>query len=84
MVCKFTPLCKSKFAMRSRGKKRSCVNLLFAHIFEDSMMNRQLCIRRQMPFYLSTGLNFDLSLVKSVASRPKSRVWWTEIVGKWF
>ena len=48
------------------------------------MMDRQLRLRKQMPFYLSTGLIIGLSREKSVASRPKSRVWWTEIVKKSF
>jgi hypothetical protein len=48
------------------------------------MIDRQLRLRKQMPFYLSTGLIIGLSREKSVASRPKSRIWWTEIVKKSF
>jgi hypothetical protein len=49
-------------------------------------MDRQLHVRlrKQMSFYLSTGLIIGSSREKSVASRPKSRVCWTEIVKKSF
>ena len=84
MVCKFTPLCKSKFTMRSRGKKRPYV-ICYLHTFSEEFMIdfRQLHLGRQMPFHLSHKLNYWFAERKSV-SRPNLRVCWTEIVKKSF
>jgi len=47
-------------------------------------MDRQLRLRRQMPYVISTGLIMVLTRQKGVNGKPKSRMWWKDILKEIF
>ena len=77
---KFTHISKSIFNLRSHANSVhiSILKVTLDQMYFDS--NHVQTVRRQLPYYLCTGLALGLSNEKTIWEKARSREWWTDIV----